>query len=199
MNFIGAMSERPRYHANDSSLDVLNLEAHTVEIEDARARSVPPSLEREGFAILAHASVVRDFRDAQEVTRVHIPEIRDLLQRLSGADDVVVSGPGVLRFAERSAPRPLSQARRYAHYNVWRVLSPPPQDAPLAVCDIKDAPRWSFEGLVIRFNPAQRWSYFSAMTPREALVFKTCDSDAAQPHSVPRSSVEMRAIAYWWR
>jgi hypothetical protein len=262
MNFIGAMSERPRYHANDSSLDVLNLEAHTVEIEDARARSVPPSLEREGFAILAHASVVRDFRDAQEVTRIHFPEIRDLLLRLSGADDVVVSGPGVLRFAERSpesgrlnnsrparfvhidvsdatartfaersAPRPLSQARRYAHYNVWRVLSPPPQDVPLAVCDarsvaaedrvpadavfdIKDAPRWSFEGLVIRFNPAQRWSYFSAMTPREALVFKTCDSDAAQPHSVPhsafndpgcpadappRSSVEMRAIAYWWR
>ncbi|MFO1399776.1 MAG: CmcJ/NvfI family oxidoreductase [Steroidobacteraceae bacterium] len=261
MNFIGPMSERPRYHANDSSLDVLNLEAHTVEIEDARARTTAPTLQREGFALYPHASAVRDFRDAGEVARVHVPEIRDFLLRVSGADDVVVTGAGVLRFAEgsadsgrlnnsrparfvhidvsdatgrqfatRSAPRPLEQARRWAQYNVWRVLSPPPQDVPLALCDarsvapqdlvaadavfdLKDAPHWSFEGLVIRHNPAQRWSYFSNMTPREALVFKTCESDPAEPHSLPhgafndpgcpqgvapRASIEMRAIAYWW-
>jgi hypothetical protein len=261
MNFIGPMSQRPRYHANDTSLDVLNLEAHSVEIEDARARITAPTLQREGFALYPHASAVRDFRDAAEVARVHGPEIRDLLLRVSGADDVVVTGAGVLRFAEgsadsgrlnnsrparfvhidvsdatarqfaaRSAPRPLEQARRWAQYNVWRVLSPPPQDVPLALCDARsvapadlvpadavfdlaDAPHWSFEGLVIRHNPAQRWSYFSGMTPQEALVFKTCESDPAEPHSlphsafndpscprdaVPRASIEMRAIAYWW-
>ncbi len=262
MNFIGPMNERPRYHANDSSLDVLNLEAHGVEIEDARMRTSAPTLQREGFAIFAHASAVRDFRDAAEVARVYVPEVRDLLLQLSGADDVVVTGAGVLRFAERSpdsgrldnsrparfvhidvsdtaarqfaeraAPRPLEQARRWAQYNLWRVLSPPPQDVPLALCDarsvapgdlvpadavfdVKGVPQWSFEGLVIRHDPRQRWSYFSGMTPREVLVFKTCDSDPAQPHALPhsafddpscpagaapRASIEMRATAYWWR
>jgi len=262
MNFIAPMQVRPRYHANDSSLDVLELEAHTVEIEDARARSTPPTLEREGFAIYPHRSAVRDFRDSAEVERVHVPEIRDFLLRTSGADDVVVTGAGVLRFsekspdsgrlnnsrparfvhidvsdrtaamfAERSAPRPLAAVRRWANYNVWRVLSPPPQDVPLAVCDarsvapedlvpadavfdMKGAPQWSFEGLVIRYSPRHRWSYFSGMSPVEALVFKTCDSDPAHPHSLPhsafddpscpagvppRASIEMRAIAYWWK
>jgi len=262
MNFIGPMSVRPRYHANDSSLDVLSLEPHAVEIEDARARTTPATLELEGFTLYQHESGVRDFRDAAEVAQVYVPEIRGLLLRLSGADDVVVTGTGVLRFAERSpdsgrldnsrparfvhidvsdasarafaersAPRPLTQAYRYAHYNVWRVLTPAPQDVPLALCDarsispedlvpadavfdVKDAPHWSFEGLVIRYNPRQRWSYFSNMTPAEALVFKTFDSDPNQPHSLPhsafndptcppdalpRTSIEMRAITYWWR
>jgi hypothetical protein len=134
-------------------------------------------------------------------------------------------------FAERSAPtgtgRPI---RRFAHYNVWRALSVPPQDVPLAVCDartivradlmeadavfdIPGTPEWSFEGWVIRYNPAHRWSYFSGMRLDEALVFKTNDSDPQQPHCVPhsafddpscpagaapRASIEMRGIAFWF-
>jgi hypothetical protein len=69
------------------------------------------------------------------------------------------------------------------------------------------------EGLVVRYNPRHRWSYFSNMTREEALVFKTNDSDPRQPHHVPhtafndptcpggvapRASIEMRAIAYWF-
>ncbi|HUN75208.1 MAG TPA: CmcJ/NvfI family oxidoreductase [Steroidobacteraceae bacterium] len=135
------------------------------------------------------------------------------------------------RFAERARPqrdsRPL---RRFAHYNIWRTFSQPPQDVPLAVCDARSVepqdrvpadavfdvagqPEWSFEGLVVRFNPGHRWLYFSNMTRDEALVFKTHDSapDAPSqvPHSAfddptcppavpPRASIEMRAIAYWF-
>ncbi len=120
--------------------------------------------------------------------------------------------------------------RRFAHYNVWRVLSPPPQDVPLAVCDARSVsqedlleadavfdvpgkPEWSFEGLVVRYNPRHRWSYFSDMTPGEVLMFKTNDSDPSHPHHVPhtafndpncpegvppRTSIEMRAVAYWF-
>ena len=55
---------------------------------------------------------------------------------------------------------------RFAHFNVWRAISEPPQDVPLAICDARsvakhdliradaifDTPgkaEWSFEGLVL--------------------------------------------------
>jgi hypothetical protein len=260
VNYIGAMTVRPRYFANDSSRDVLTLDPRTVWIEDARTRTTPASLEREGFVLVPHHSEVADFRDSKEVAAVHAPEIERLILQLTGADCVVASGPGVLRFsekspdsgrfnnsrparfihidvsnptaaafAERSRPKDAQYTRRYAHYNIWRALSPPPQDVPLAVCsarsidaqdllpadavfDVPGQPEWSFEGLVVQYNPRHRWSYFSNMTREEVLVFKTHDSEPGEasqvPHSAfndpscppavpPRSSIEMRAIAYW--
>jgi hypothetical protein len=261
INYLGTMSERPRYFANDHSRDLLVLDPRTVPIADARTRGTPASLEREGFALVEHRSAVANFRDPALVARIHPAEIEQLVQQVSGADAVVVTSPGILRFSEASADsgklnnsRParfihidVSDAtahafserslpggerppRRSAHYNVWRVISPPPQDVPLAVCDARtlapedlvpaDAvfdvagkPERSFEGLLVHYSKRHRWSYFSAMRPDEVLVFKTHDSDPAQPHHVPhtafndptcpagvtpRASIEMRAIAYWF-
>ena len=262
VNYIGEMAQRPRYYANDHSRDLLNLDPRKIAIEDARRRDQPPSLAREGFEIVAHTSEVQNFKDAQEVARIHPKEIERLLQEVTGADHVVVGSPGVLRFGEgskdagkysnslparfihvdisdataeqfarRSIPAGAGRApRRFAHYNVWRAFSAPPQDIPLAVCDARsvkptdlmyadaifderDKPEWSFEGWVVRHNPDHRWSYFSNMTRGEAIIFKTNDSDPAQPHCVPhsafddpscpkgvlpRASIEMRGIAYWF-
>ena len=262
VNYIREMAQRPRYYANDHSRDLLNLDPRKIVIEDARKRSSGPSLQEEGFELFAHTSAVRNFTDAAEVARLHPQEIEQLLLQVTGADAVVISSPGVLRFgegsteagkysnslparfihvdisdatalqfAQRSMPkesgRPL---RRFAHYNVWRAFSVPPQDIPLTVCDARsvqladlmcadaifdetDKPEWSFEGWVVRHNAAHRWSYFSDMTRDEALIFKTNDSDPAQPHCVPhsafddpscpkgvpsRASIEMRGIAYWF-
>jgi hypothetical protein len=133
--------------------------------------------------------------------------------------------------AKRVQPRHRAEpVRRFAHYNLWRAISPPPQDAPLAVCDsrsvspsdlveadaIMDIPgkqESSYVGLVIRYNPSHRWTYYSGMERDELLVFKAFDSDANAPCQVPhtafadpscppgvppRSSIEMRAIAYWY-
>ncbi len=72
VNYTGTMSERPRYYANDHSRDVLALEEHTIPIEDARYRTVAPSLQREGFALVAHTSAVKDFRDAAEARRTAV-------------------------------------------------------------------------------------------------------------------------------
>ena len=83
--------------------------------------------------------------------------------------------------------------KHYIGFNAWRVLSPPPQDVPLALCDMRsisendlvtadaifDAPgmpEWSFEGYLLHANPAHRWCYFSDMTRTEVLVFKSFDS-----------------------
>jgi len=262
VNYIGEMAQRPRYYANDHSRDLLNLDPRKIVVEDARKSIRAPSLQEEGFELFAHTSAVENFKDAAEVARLHPTEIEQLLLKVTGADAVVISSPGVLRFgegsteagkysnslparfihvdisdttaeqfAQRSMPKESGRAlQRFAHYNVWRALSAPPQDIPLTVCDArsvqladlmcadaifdeKDKPEWSFEGWVVRHNPAHRWSYFSDMTRDEALIFKTNDSDPAQPHCVPhsafddpscpkgvpsRASIEMRGIAYWF-
>src|SRR5690606_25581946 len=102
VQYIAAMTQRPRYYANDHSRDVLSLDERVVRIENARLRAQQPTLEEEGFALVPHASSVEDFRNAQEVAAAHPAEIERLIARLSGADAVVVSSPGILRFAEKS-------------------------------------------------------------------------------------------------
>ncbi len=126
-------------------------------------------------------------------------------------------------------PHAIDSYRRYALYNVWRSFSTPPQDLPLAVCDARtivatdlvradavfdgmNAPEFSFEGFLLRYNPQHRWVYFPDMGRNEAIMFKTFDSDPNQPRlcphtafddptvpstSLPRASVEIRACAYF--
>lgn len=238
VNYTGVMHERPRFYAKDHLRDNLVLDPHEVTIEDGRTLADPPSLAREGFALVRHATAVTNFRDPTEVRRLNAPEVERLIQELTGADAVVCNGPGILRwseasaesgtlvnsiparfihidssdsaaatFAERAKPNGFGHVRRYAHFNVWRVLSPPPQDVPLAVCDsrsvaesdlipadaIFDAPgvpEWSFESLLLRHSPRHRWVYYSDMTIDEALVFKTKDSDPHEPHHVPHSAFD---------
>lgn len=133
-------------------------------------------------------------------------------------------------FYRQSAPDDGRGIRRSAQYNVWRVMTPPPQDVPLAVCDARTlagedlvpadavfdrdgAVLFSFEALLVRYNPNQRWCFYSDMRPDEVLVFKTNDTDPAAAHQVahgafsdasspkeapPRASIEMRGIAYWF-
>jgi hypothetical protein len=143
---------------------------------------------------------------------------------------VDVSDTTASAFYERSRPDNGRSVRRSAQYNVWRVLTPPPQDVPLAVCEARSlnpedfipadanfdkdgAIVFSFEALLLRHNPRQRWAYFSNMRSDEALVFKTHDTDPNAAHCVPhgafdnpgcgtdvppRASLEMRGIAYWF-
>jgi hypothetical protein len=239
VNYIGDMARRPRYYANDHSRDLLELDPRKIAIEDARVHIEAPSLAREGCELVQHTSEIEDFKDTAEVARLHPQEIEQLLLKVTGADCVVVPGPGVLRFGEgskdagkysnslparfihvdvsdataeqfahRSLPKNVGRAlRRFAHYNVWRALSPPPQDIPLALCDarsveladlmcadavfdVADRPEWSFEGWVVRHNSEHRWCYFSGMTRDEAIIFKTNDSDRGQPHCVPHSAFD---------
>ncbi len=221
---------RPRYFANDHSRDELEVSPAPMTIADAR--SAAPTIDAAGFQLLHHRSKVADFADRGAVETVHRDEIIALVAGLSRADLVLVNSPGILRFSERSPSsgmldnsRPARFAHidisdataetfargaapegralaRFAHFNVWRAISGPPQDVPLAVCDARtvraqdliladavfDAPgkpEWSFEGLVVAHNPAHRWHWFPDMTRDEAIVFKTHDSDRGRAHAVP--------------
>ena len=231
------MTERPRYYASNSSQNVITRDRRTIRIEDARLRPRPASLAQEGFALFAHTSAVSDFHNPQELARIYVAEMERLITQVSGADQVVICGPVVLRlskglpgssglnilrpahfvhsdisdstaavFTERWRPKNDDRSvRRFAHYNIWRALSPPPQDIPLALCDsrsisssdlvdadsitdIPGKPESSSVVVVVRYSPRHRWSYFSGMSRHEVLVFKSHDSDPGQPRYVPHSA-----------
>lgn len=103
INYIGQMSERAKFHAQDHGRDNLRFDPHVMPIEDARASRDPPSLEREGIALVSSPTAVRDFRDPDEVRRVYLPEVEQMVQRVTGASRVVMlGGGGLVRYAERS-------------------------------------------------------------------------------------------------
>ncbi len=233
--YSGRRFARPRYYANAHERDEVDIAPALMPVGDARA--VRPTIDCEGFELVEHRSAVRDFADREEVARVHMREIEELVQAHTGADFVHVGAPGLLRFSERSglagSLNNSSPARfahidisdvtaaqfagsgaqgrafaRCAHYNVWRAISPPPQDVPLALCDARtlapadliaaDAvfdeagkPEWSFEGLVVAHNAAHRWLAFPDLTLGEAILFKTHDSDLARAHHVPHVAFDL--------
>jgi len=84
--------------------------------------------------------------------------------------------------------------RRFAVYQTWRVLSQPPQDNTLAVCDGRsvpasdavvfeavvgppDVPGSRFKARMCKYRLGHRWYYFSNLNPDELLIFKGYDSE----------------------
>ena len=120
--------------------------------------------------------------------------------------------------------------RHAAFVNLWRPIVGPVWDNPLAVCDARSVqaadlvsteiqhfgeddlstPRHTGEIYSVRYNPAHRWCYVSAMTPDEFLLLKCYDSHIDgrarfMPHTgflnpacpsefVPRESIEARTL-----
>jgi hypothetical protein len=106
----------------------------------------------------------------------------------------------------------LDEYSRYALYNMWRAVSPPPQDVPLAVCDARSVAcdhevtvmaitmersvgeiRHDTTGYL--YNEAHRWHYYPDMTPDEVIVFKAHDTDASRAGRVPHTAFTDPTIA----
>ena len=126
--------------------------------------------------------------------------------RYPHADNTDTSAAGlvdlVAEFVEGVEPGRYS---RWAMYNLWRSVSPPPQDFPLAVCDARTiAPADEVTVLAITeelgageirhdttgymHNPAHRWHFYRDMTPGEVLIFKAHDTDATRAGRVPHTA-----------
>lgn len=94
LNYLAPTTERPRNYTFEPPAGVARnnttREAHRVPIHDARPIASDISLDREGFAVLRHASEVHDFYDEDELRRVYYPEAERLIADATGASRVFV-------------------------------------------------------------------------------------------------------------
>ncbi|KAJ3529184.1 hypothetical protein NMY22_g9102 [Coprinellus aureogranulatus] len=130
-----------------------------------------------------------------------------------------------LHMSAEEAPELLK--KRFQIINIWRPISHPALDWPLALCDYgsvdveKDAlpvtlvrPDRNGEIYGFSYNPDHQWKYVRGMTPDEVVLIKCQDSvrdgsvavftphcafvDPTTPRDTPpRESIEMRALVFY--
>ena len=231
-----------RYVGDGREVNTGVFEPHQVFMHNARRSPAPMTLATCGFELARHDSAV-DFYDDARAEAAYAAEIEPLLLELTGADRSVLFGAR-RRHLTRSQgevlpaasdvhvdyaaedSRRLAQAllgeegragmpyRRYMAINLWRALSPSPQDRPLALCDarsvttqsgvpnalvqvttmpprdemLSEPPEGSRNGFLFHFDPAHRWYYYPDMTPDEVVLFKLYDSVETGPWRCPHVS-----------
>ena len=124
-------------------------------------------------------------------------------------DFASIAGPAAAAAENQVQGTPIRPYSRLMIIQAWRVLSPPPQDFPLAFCDAstvldtdvavfdyvantRNEPSSAFKSCAVRFNPAQRWYYFPELTADELVLFKGYDSDEHYKPQSPHSAFDDR-------
>lgn len=112
-------------------------ETKRVAIADARGPEQASDLGTRGFALVSHATSVRDFHDHDEVRAVYYPEVEQLLREQCGAERVVIFDHTVRSGSESEQERLLlREPVRIAHndYTEWsgpqRLRDILPDEAP---------------------------------------------------------------------
>lgn len=154
-----------RFTAPGESVNTGIYRTYKMPIRNGRPVHDQFTLDRNGFAIIGHASAVADFTDREEVNDVYVGEVAEFVKSYTGADRVATLGwvlrrsadPGVNASQPQAAlvhcdfsvtgARGRAEAAYADHFpdgpgfrralltSTWRVFSPPPQDWPLALCD----------------------------------------------------------------
>ncbi|MEH6826757.1 CmcJ/NvfI family oxidoreductase [Parasphingorhabdus sp.] len=206
---------------------------YDVKIKNARLAG-PFTLDDHGFAIERHKTDITDWLANYGPDGEYAKQVQDVARQMTGADFVIPMG-GMIRtsgktskdvqppageahvdFTEKSATQlaeRLYRAQRpdgkgydrFICFSLWRVLSPPPQDWPLALCEgpsVKDGEGTHntkvdvdviptgddlfveipgeedmMAATIFRYSPDHRWWYFPDMTADEVIFIKFYDSD----------------------
>jgi len=92
LTFMVPSSEKPQVLMSSNHAEANKrtgeFSAVPLSVADARALPSPPTLDREGFALVPHETRVRDFYDAGAISEAYYPEVVDLLRRVTGATEV---------------------------------------------------------------------------------------------------------------
>jgi hypothetical protein len=94
LNYLAPTSGKPRTYAFDpppgEPKTTALPEPHQVPVFNGRPIADGFALDREGFALVRHPTMVRDFYDAKEVRSVYYPAAEAFIQAILGADRVVI-------------------------------------------------------------------------------------------------------------
>jgi hypothetical protein len=230
------------FHVPHDHLTNMRLRTHAMVIRDARPAVGQFDIESGGFCLAGHKLSLRDPTDVVEHNGANRHEIEEVVKHATGAartfcigvqlrfaetspnagtgfnslparfvhgDFKGEAGLGLFRLWPGFDRR---EHARVAVFNAWRVITAPPQDPPLAVCDARTAlPEDSHDLTAVleevpgdpqrhhiaayQFRPRHEWYYFSSMTPDELLIFKTYESDPARPDAVPHSAFDDNSFA----
>ena len=105
LNYLAPTGQRPVYHARSLSdserRELPQPEPHHVRIRDARCASEAPTLDRNGFQVVAHRSRVSSFADEALIRSQYYAEAIQVIRQATGAEHVVVFDH-TLRSAEPS-------------------------------------------------------------------------------------------------
>lgn len=144
-------------------------------------------------------------RFGESATDLLAPLINAKPARYAHADNTDESAQELFARITAAAGDRLPPNARWALYNMWRAISPPPQDFPLAVCDAssvasgdevtvtavtstRDVGDMRHDTTAYVHNPGHRWHYFPDMTRDEVIVFKAHDSQEGAVRRVPHTA-----------
>jgi len=233
-----------RFWAPGKELNTGVYAPYPVTVRNARLAG-PFTLDEHGFCLGYHRTEVTDWEKSYGPDSLYAAQVCEVAKRLSGAD-IVAPMSGMIRtsgttsptvqppaaeahvdFTERCAARVAERIyrrdhpngpgyRRFIAFSLWRVLSPPPQDMPLAVCEgrsVRDdegthntkvdvdeiptgdalyAPIEGEENMVaatiFHHSPDHRWWYFPDMRPNEVIFIKFYDSDHTKAWRCPHTA-----------
>jgi hypothetical protein len=107
LNYLVPIAGKPRTYAFDpppgEPKSTALPEPHVLPIFDGRLVAKGFSLDREGFELVRHPTVVRNFYDEEEVRRVYYPAVEAFLKATLKADRVVIFDHTVRRRVEGAA------------------------------------------------------------------------------------------------
>jgi hypothetical protein len=217
---------------------------YPVTVRNARLAG-PFTLDAHGFCLGRHRTAITDWPSQYGPDSAYAGEVAEVAIRLSGADLVVPMG-GMMRSAAQtsaSVQPPAAEAHvdftqacagriaerlyrkrrphgpgylRFIAFSLWRALSEPPQDMPVALCegrsvrdeegthntkvDVTEIPEGEalfapIEGeeemaaaTIFHHSPAHRWWYYPDMEPEEVLFIKFYDSDHDKAWRCPHTA-----------
>ena len=91
MNFCPP-GEEVIFYPTDRKKSKWPFKPHAVTIHDLRPLQDELSFDRNGFVLVNQTSACKDFYDSDEVERIYIPEVIELVAELTGADKVITFG-----------------------------------------------------------------------------------------------------------
>lgn len=235
-----------RYWAPGAEMNTGVYAPYDVVIHNAR-QSGPFTLDGHGFALAEYPTQDHDWESQYGADSSYAAEICAIAAQMTGADFIVpmggmtrssgLTGPLVqppaaeahVDFTQRSAHmladriyrgrRPDGNGYdRFICFSIWRALSPPPQDMPLALCeggsvrddegtantkvDVDELPQGDaifadvpgeedmMAATIFHHSPDHRWWYFPDMTRDEVIFIKFYDSDHDRAWRAPHTAFQ---------